>query len=113
MNEKLLKEVENSNLLKFYTQVVNFYYKHKNWYVFVLMFAFLLGAPFALFDFDKDVEKIISYIIIGMWTPGILFLLISAPTHFLTGIKLRMWAKKYKIDYNKEYLKFIYENQKK
>ena len=113
MNKELLNEVEESNLLKFYTQVVNFYYKHKNWYVFVLMFAFLLGAPFALFEVNKGVEKILSYILIFLWSPGILFLLISAPTHFLTGMKLRIWAKKYKIDYNQEYLKFIYENQKK
>lgn len=113
MNQELLKEVNESSLLKFYTSLVNLYSKHRNWYAVVLIAAFLLGAPFSFLEVDKDIVKIISYVIITAWAPGILFLLTMAPVHFLTGIKLRVWAKKYKINYNKEFLNFIYENQKK
>lgn len=101
----IIEEIKSSKTLKLYNFLVSFYYKHKKWYMWVLLGSFLLG--FGDFIIHSQNPTIYSTIILLIsWIPGLLFLLITAPTHFITGFKLRNLSKKFKIEYS-ELLKLI------
>jgi hypothetical protein len=107
--DNLKEEIKASKIFKIYNFLVNFYYKHKKWYMWVLLAVFLIG----FFDFIIHSQNATIYsttLLLTSWIPAILFLLIIAPIHFIVGFKLRNLSKKYKISFS-ELLKIIGEEK--
>ncbi len=98
MSIEFYQEVNSSFVLRAYNVISKIakFIPHFKWTAGILFFIGFIDTIL-----NGDPHKLVMWLNIIVWIPGLLFAFIGAIFHFLTGVKLRKMVKKYDLDQKK------------
>jgi phosphotransferase system glucose/maltose/N-acetylglucosamine-specific IIC component len=95
MKQELEKEIMDSKILRSYVKI-------QKMAKYIPIFKWVAGISFVIGFIDTiingEMSNFSGAILIAVWVPGLIFAFVAGFAHFLTGIKLRKLASKYRMD---------------